>query len=195
MPHPVATVLDRLRRRPLDGHVSIFEEGDRPEGLTPLVAFHGTADQVLSTVLGEMSTADAVFKGVLDITAEPSTLTPQYARLMRLVREEVWALLDDAGRATDWHRRLAPFRDGSQRLDQHSRPVHGQPLHVIDVRRQHDGIAQLGRRSHDEGIDRVTRIEPVSVQESTRLLGDAPIRGNHTGRTQKPVDSCTTGST
>lgn len=79
-----------------DGHMSVFtpEQQDFPHDFTPHVRLRGTADQVLRVVLGETNTFDAVFSDVLELNMKPSELTPHYPLLMRVVREEAWALLE-----------------------------------------------------------------------------------------------------
>ena len=78
-----------------DGHLSLLAtKSGRASGSMAQVRFQGTVEQVLRVVLGETDALTAVMADNLFLSVLPADLTPRYGRVMRLVREEVWALLE-----------------------------------------------------------------------------------------------------
>lgn len=76
-----------------DGHASLF--GPDIEDLAPHVTLRGTPEQLVSLVLGETDVFQAVLQDVLELHVPPADLAPHYPRVMRLLGEELWALLEE----------------------------------------------------------------------------------------------------
>lgn len=114
-------LLDRLRRRPAalaealggravalglvlggtaitvsvapDGHVTVTDM--QSFGWQPSVTLHGDTRTLARYVLGEVDVETAVFTGIVRLhVRDVAELTPWFPRLMRVVAEEVWPLLD-----------------------------------------------------------------------------------------------------
>ena len=77
-----------------DGDVFLL----RPEppalaNFKPHVTLQGTPEELACVVFGETDVLRAVFSEMLVLHVEPKTLSPRYPRVMRLVAEELRALL------------------------------------------------------------------------------------------------------
>lgn len=77
-----------------DGDVFLLRA--EPPALTsfnPHLTLQGTAEELGAVVFGETDVLRAVFSDTLVLHVEPRSLSPRYPRVMRLVAEELRALL------------------------------------------------------------------------------------------------------